>query len=136
MDLQISELLIIESLRLEKSSKNIQSNHQLMPTTPTKTMYLSARSPRFLNTPRDAFCLNVSYGSYLFNCLMSSSVGIHTAMEAKENDDKANFSATIPLFPPLQKKIFFIPKSQTMWQAQKMSKINGWALIKPGGSQM
>ena len=56
---------------------------------------------------------------------MSSSVGIHTAMEAKENDDKANFSATIPLFPPLQKKIFFIPKSQTMWQAQKMSKING-----------
>ena len=49
MDLQISELLIIESLRLEKSSKNIQSNHQLMP-----TMYLSARSPCFLNTPRDS----------------------------------------------------------------------------------
>ena len=54
MDLQISELLIIESLRLEKISKNIQSNHQLMPTTPTKTMYLSATSPRFLNTPRDS----------------------------------------------------------------------------------
>jgi len=55
---------------------------------------------------------------------MSSSVGIHTAMEAKENDDKANFSATIPLFPPSKKRFFFVPKTQTMWQAQKMSKTN------------
>jgi len=57
---------IIESLRLEKTSKAIQSNSNQSPPCPLTTS-LSATSPQLLNTPRDGDC-TTSLGS-LCHCI-------------------------------------------------------------------